>query len=127
MWPAGLSGAAVSALRNGTIEVQGRVLHMLFCFLISLEKPVQPDEIAVLLAGGVVEIAVGYMAEGPLLEDHSPQAILLFFLGHPQSGVRMCGDDLVAPLMKGISRWLLQVSDGPLASSGMCMHLMHQG
>jgi hypothetical protein len=106
---AGLCQAAVEALSKGISGTHGKMFHMLGTFFAILSDDLHPAAMAVLVDGGVLELAVSRMAEGLADTAEKEIAILIVFLGDPLSRERMCTPKLVDPLTRGISKWLFKV------------------
>jgi hypothetical protein len=79
--PAGLCQAAVQALRKGTSHVRGRLLYMLGMFFTAFTGNLYSRAMQVLVEGGVAELAVWHMAEGPAETGHGEMAFLLILPG----------------------------------------------
>jgi hypothetical protein len=106
---AGLPAAALQALRKGSRGVRGRVLHMLCFSFKALPNHLESEAVAVLVSGGVVELLVWHMAQGPVDVQCEALSMLINILADPLGKERMFAPRLVEPLLHGISKWLLKV------------------
>jgi hypothetical protein len=103
---AGLCEAAVEALRRDSSDVTGRVLAMLFIFFRRLPRESRTAAMAVLVAGGAVELTVAYMAEVGLDIPKWGLEMLMYYTDDPCARERMCAPGMVDQIIKWFARWL---------------------
>jgi hypothetical protein len=105
----GLCSAALQALRKQHRAVSTKTLAMLSTFLNSLSMTSRARALEELLAGDIVELTMGHLADaGP---DQIQFGVESFeqFLGSALGRERLCAPGLVDQLMKWIAKWFAEV------------------
>jgi hypothetical protein len=108
---AGLCRAALPALKTQSKGIPEKVHCILVLVLESLSSKFVPAAMAVLVGGSAIEATVLHMVEDGLDVQGYGLRLLLLFMENPVSQNRMFAPRLVDQLLKGITKWLLQVRD----------------
>ncbi len=111
VFTAGLCRTALRVLGMVTKSMRVKVLTMLMFLLYSLSEPLCPAAMAVLVAGDVVELIVGDMAEDGEVIHYVGGSLLRLLCADQAAGNRMCAPGTIHTLVKWMARWMLKVRD----------------